>query len=151
VDALLEITDGVADLVLEDGDVKPDLGLRTATLISLFTDALARPEDAPWMGRRGWCAQRAGEDFGSRLWTLERSRASSEVLERARAHTKACLAWAVDVGAAASVDVSAVYVRPEQMGIAIRIKPGNGRRWLTLDSSQYEVQLGGKSFQILRG
>lgn len=151
MDVLIEITDGVADFVLEDGDLKADLGLRTAVLISLFCDALARPEDAPWMERRGWAAQRAGEDFGSRLWTLDRARASSEVLERARSHARSALQWAVDVGAAASVDVSATYVRPEQMGIAIAITPGNGRRWLNLDSSQYEVEFGGQKFQILRG
>ena len=111
-----------ADLLLGAGQLVSDDGLRTAILISLFSDARA-PEEAvlPEDGadRRGWW----GDDFaadgsaagsqnatgrnaiGSTLWLLHRSKITPATLQRAREAAFEALGWLVRDGIASAVDV----------------------------------------------
>lgn len=104
-----------ADLLVEGGGLATDEGLRTAILISLFTDARAADDDElPEAGadRRGWWGNafpaddtdRAGE-LGSKLWLLERSKATAEALRQAEEWARAALQWIVQDRIAAGVDV----------------------------------------------
>lgn len=103
-----------ADLVIEAGDLVLDHSLQTPTLISLFSDRYARPDDVlPGNDgdRRGWVGDAwpevAGDQIGSWLWLLSREKEINETLRRATEYGEASIAWQVEDGIAARVEVKA--------------------------------------------
>lgn len=125
-----------ADVSIVAGDLSRDDGLRTAVILSLFTDAPARDDDVlpPGADRRGWwgdaLATIPGTVTGSRLWLLSRSKQLASVLERARGYATEALQWLVDDGIASDVDVVASVPRDGVLGLSIAItRPaGPGRQ-----------------------
>lgn len=111
------------DWTVTDGDLTTDDGLRTAVLVSLFTDARASiddvlPSDAPGPvpgrpDRRGWwgdppeALDGTGERFGSRLWLLERSPRTDQVRVQAENYAREALQWLLARTIASRIDVSA--------------------------------------------
>ena len=102
---------GVADLALAGADLASDDGLRTAILVSLFSDARARDDDplpAP-EDRRGWWGDAVsveeGDETGSRLWLLAREKRLASVVGRARDYAAEALAWLTEDGVASSVGI----------------------------------------------
>lgn len=106
-------TVGAADLALNGTDLATDAGLTTAVLLSMFLDRRAHDDDVPPSGdpadRRGWWADQfaavEGDRIGSRLWLLDRAKATNETALRAKEYTVEALKWLVDDGAA-TVDVA---------------------------------------------
>lgn len=103
---------GTADLAVTDGALATDAGLRTAVIISIFTDRRARPDDvlpADDGDRRGWWGdvepRVANDQIGSRLWLLAREKATTQTLNRARDYAAEALAWLIDDGVAKAVDI----------------------------------------------
>lgn len=110
-----------ADLLLMGGALATDDSLRTAILISLFTDARASEDAALPEGGddlRGWWgdqfAREAAPDagsaedrnrIGSLLWLFSRSKTLPAVLSGARRAAEDALAWLVRDGIAARVSV----------------------------------------------
>ena len=125
-----------ADLVLEAGVLSPDDGLETAIAISLFTDARAADDDVlpdPSGDRRGWwgdvAPRIAGDAIGSRLWLLAREKKLSSVVERARGYAAEALAWLIEDGIAAAVEVTAEAQEADRLAIGIVVtRPGGDRR-----------------------
>lgn len=105
-----------ADLMLADGALATDDGLKTAVLISLFSDARASADDAlpqPGADRRGWWGDTlsdAGDEIGSKLWLLSREKTLSSTLERARTAARDALEWLIEDGIASAVEVVAERV-----------------------------------------
>jgi len=115
-----------ADLALQDGAIRIDDGMHTAILISLFTDARADGDDElPDAGgdRRGWWGDAfpvvAGDETGSRLWLLFRSKITPATINRARDYARAALAWIVEDGIAASVDVTVEAQERHRLAIGV--------------------------------
>ena len=112
-DLALEWANGAADLVMIDGDLASDAGMRTAVLLSLFTDRRAEPDDKPPSGdpndRRGWWADEfapvEGDRIGSRLWLLDRSKRTDETGRLAEEYSREALAWMLEDRVVASIDV----------------------------------------------
>lgn len=103
-----------ADLAIEGGDLALEEGLQTAAVISLFSDRRARPDDvlpADDGDRRGWVGDAwprvDGDQIGSRLWLLNREKDVPETLRRAREYARESLAWLIEDGIGASLDVQA--------------------------------------------
>ncbi|VWX62610.1 phage GP46 family protein [Sphingorhabdus sp. 109] len=102
------------DIVLQDGALAIDDGMRTAIFLSLFTDARA-PDDAelPEQGadRRGWWGNGFAadglssrhEEVGSLLWLLRRSKVTNATLALAKTYATAALQWLVTDRVARSV------------------------------------------------
>ncbi|MEL7784050.1 phage GP46 family protein [Citromicrobium bathyomarinum] len=115
-----------ADLILADGRLATDGGMRTAILISLFSDARAADDDElPENGtdRRGWWgdtqAREAGPEagtardanrIGSLLWLLGRAKFTAQALLQAQRACEDALAWLLRDGIASAVRVT---VSPE--------------------------------------
>lgn len=126
-----------ADLHFGAPDLETDEGLRSAVIVSLFTDARARQDDpVPDDGdRRGWWADSllAAEDprMGSRLWLLSREKLLPRVVERARGYVEEALAWMVSDGVASSVHVTAESAGPDRLtfGVVIAQPSGQSRRY----------------------
>ena len=148
-----------ADLLLGAGQLVSDDGLRTAILISLFSDARA-PEEAvlPEDGadRRGWW----GDDFaadgsatgggnatgrnaiGSGLWLLHRAKITPATLQRAREAAFEALGWLVRDGIASAVDVE-VEAQGSRLAIGVTLDrpqgPGRQRHDFTWLASTGEL------------
>lgn len=131
-----------ADLAIENGDLMLDHSLQTPTLISLFSDRLARADDAlPGNDgdRRGWPGdawpEQAGDQIGSWLWLLSREKEVSETLRRAREYGKASIAWQLDDSIAARVEVTASVPVRGTLRLIVAIYRRDGRS----ENHQYDT------------
>lgn len=117
------------DWTTQNGDLALDNPLRTAIMVSLFTDRVA-PETLSTLDqavgitaapdavgsnrkdRRGWWGDTfAQQPIGSRLWQMQRvvKAGQTAVLREAEAICHEALQWLIDDGIAASVAVSATW------------------------------------------
>lgn len=125
---------GAGDLAVVDGGLQTEEGLRTAVLVSLFTDRRARADDALPADdgdRRGWWGDAApataGDQLGSRLWLLAREKRLTAVLARARDYCDEALAWMIEDGVARAVTVE-VEAQGAVLAIAVEILRPDGAR-----------------------
>lgn len=130
------------DLALDGRDLLLEEGLQTAVLISLFSDRRARSDDTlPVDGddRRGWWADAwpevEGDLLGSRLWLLAREKDVPETLRRAREYAQEALAWLVEDGVCARIEVAASVPRRGVLGLAVTLYRRDGRT----ENYQYDV------------
>lgn len=98
-------------LRLRDGDLRTDSDLRTSILISLFSDARATDDDQlPTQDddRRGWVGNVFSEvPIGSRLWLLDRSVLTDEVIRRAKDYVIEALHWMIEKNIVECIEVEA--------------------------------------------
>lgn len=152
MDVALELSGGVADIVVEGGDLRLDRGLRTAVLVSLFCDARAPLEDIPAdSDPRGWWAQDADDPWGSRLWLLGRAKRTPATIGLARGYAAAALEWIKRNGVAQVVEVSAEYGPNGELGITVLPRRGSARRWPTLWAGEAarSIELPGAILKVL--
>lgn len=116
------------DFTLAGADLATDDGLKTAILISLFTDARARDDDTlpePGTDRRGWWGDVLppveGDQIGSRLWLLRREKQTASVLRRARDYCEEALAWLLADQIAAAVRVETSWAGTGVLAIGVEI------------------------------
>jgi len=121
-----------ADLVTTGTGLAHDTTLATAIIVSLFTDARARPDDVLPSGesdRRGWVGDVLGEDgdrIGSRLWLLRRAKQTEETRRRAIDYAREALAWIVKRGLARTIEVSAQWIGRGLLALSIAVvMPGS--------------------------
>ena len=101
---------------LLDGD-----DLETAILISLFTDRLARSDDAiDGDDRRGWWGDTGSEyPIGSRLWLLRREKLTTKVALKAEDYANEALARLLDDGVVTAISSNAQIVYPNRLNLII--------------------------------
>lgn len=143
------------DLATAGADLATEDGLRSAVLVSLFTDRRAEADDplpgAPGSAdRRGWWADAwpddaqggasvaggrtpgatlDGDRIGSRLWLLGREKQTADVLQRARDYSEEALAWLIEDGVALAVSVTAEWVATGVLGLHVAIRLADGGRF----------------------
>ena len=105
MDAAFEITEKTGDLLYANGGIEADGGLKTAVLISLFSDA----RDS---NQRGWW----GGEIGSKLWTLK----------KAREYAENALSWLVDEQICKKVSALAEYDAHGRLLLSIELKKPDG-------------------------
>ena len=108
-----------ADLVVAGNDLATGGDLRTAVILSLFTD-------------RGsaWQDSLEGVALGSRLFGLRRAKRTQATLLQARDYCQEALAWLVSDGVAASVAVQTAWQGTIlQIGITIAQATGPGAQF----------------------
>ncbi len=106
----------IADLLVVSGDLEHETSLRSAVVLSLFTDRRATTEELEDYGgrdARGWwgdyLATVDGDSFGSKLWLLNRKKQVNETLLQARQYAQRALAWMVEDQIAREVEVEATW------------------------------------------
>lgn len=125
------------DWLIEPPGLAADHDLETAVVLSLFTDASARPDDElPDLtdDRRGWWGNWQSPEsivLGSRLWLLTRAKSTEDTRRRAEAYAAEALQWLLDDGVAARVDVGAMYLEtgttpPATLVLRVRIIRDDG-------------------------
>ena len=121
LDGILE-----GDLTYENSKLSTEQGLATAIIISLFTDRKAADDDIlpdiTSKDRRGWWGDLAnpeetGDQIGSLLWLLERSKTTEEVIVKAKRFVEEALEWLITDNIATNVNATV-----ERQGL-----PGNDR------------------------
>lgn len=129
--AFQDLTTG-GDIRLDGADLAGDSTLRTAVILSLFSDARAGADDPLPAGEsdpRGWwgdaLADVPGDHFGSRLWLLSREKRTEETRLRAESYAREALAWLLEDAVAAALDVTAAWTGPATLVIAIEIQRPN--------------------------
>lgn len=114
-------------------DLAPDNGLKTAVVISLFTDARALADDELPPGQadpRGWWGDLlAGIDadkIGSRRWLYTREKQTAETARKIREADEEALAWLVEDGIAAAVTVETEWIGRGVLGERVLITKPDG-------------------------
>ena len=131
------------DIALSGADLGRDSGLRTAVMISLFTDRRAAADDIVPDGsgdRRGsWMDSYTPGSYriGSRLWLLGREKETAETLRRAREYAAESLQWLVDDGVAKTVAVIAERLRSGVLALTTTITLTDGGEF----DDVFEVEL----------
>lgn len=103
---------------LEDGH-----DLETSIIISLFSDAAAKPDDVIPDGSknpRGWWGDPDPKyPLGSRLWMLYRAKKTGDVLARARDYSSEAVKWMIDDGIVAKFEITTEYTQKQMLGIRV--------------------------------
>lgn len=132
-----------ADWLMDPPGLEADRDLETSVIISLMTDASAKPDDVIPDGtddRRGWWGDTGpvGDQptppegpLGSRLWLLAREKSTETTRRRAEVYAAEALRWMMTDGVAARVDVQAAWldapgIPPGFLGLRIRILRQDG-------------------------
>jgi len=115
------------DITMENNDLKMDDSLKTAIIISLFTDRRVTVDELPdgESDLRGWWADALngdGDQIGSKLWTLKREKITEDLLARAKRYCEEALQWLVEDEIAESVHVVTERRGLYQISIGIQIK-----------------------------
>lgn len=120
---------GAADFGIKDNDLEQDDTFETSLLLSIFTDAPAKPGDVvpPELeGKRGgWWADAlaaiAGDKFGSRLWLLRRVKQEPTVLTRAREYVLEALEWMLVDKVTDRIEVATEILRPGVLLLTVTV------------------------------
>lgn len=138
------------DLLFTNNDLVTDDGLATAVLISWFTDQLAADDDEipnanndqEFIDKRGWWGDLInpdveGDQIGSKLWLLDRSKTTEDNLTLAEEYGAQALEWMVDDGVAKDIEVTAERIQvngTEVLALATEITKVDGNKLnLTFD------------------
>ncbi|MFA3761657.1 phage GP46 family protein [Yersinia sp. 2544 StPb PI] len=108
-----------------DGD-----DLHTAILLSLFTDRLARIDDAiDGDDRRGWWGDSGAlSAIGSRLWLLRREKLTTQVAIKAEDYAAEALAWLTEDSVVAAINTRAQIIYPNTLLLIIAYQqPGKAQ------------------------
>lgn len=122
-------TESGYDIGIRDNDIEVDDTLKTAVIVSLFTDRRVSAEELPPedSDRAGWWADAVEDDFiGSKLWLLRREKITSQLLVRAREYCEEALRWLIEDGIASRVAVATARTGTYSIGIGIEIEKPDG-------------------------
>jgi phage gp46-like protein len=104
-DVKITFVDGRTEIEVSDTDLLKDAGFETAMTISLFTDARLSLEELNQAKlndndlRGYWADALSGENTGSKLRLLSRSKVSNQLMERLKQYAKEAWQWMIDEGA----------------------------------------------------
>lgn len=150
-------TTGLGDLATDShGMTALDGGLETAVILSLYSDRRAADGDDLQIGasRRGWWGDSLADDgdqWGSRLWLLDRSKSTEETLELAKLYAEEALAWMLEDGIARRLQITVervaelngapVPAHSQMLDLRVSIEKADGARWdsawkVTIDGIQ---------------
>jgi phage gp46-like protein len=98
------------DIAIEDGDISLDVTLKTAVIISLFSDART-PESIEFSeDRRGYWGDSIDEEkieMGSLLWMQDRSRLNQQTIDDRKNFCTNAMQWLITDGIADNIVVNA--------------------------------------------
>lgn len=105
--------------------------LATATVLSLFSDRTANPDDVIWDGggHRGWWGDAyLPHPIGSRLWLMSREKQTETTRLRAEMYAREALGWMLADGVASAVEVRAEWVGLGRLDLYVDVTSGGGLR-----------------------
>lgn len=143
------------DIQYNGGDLVRENGLLTAVYMSIFTDRRASVDDTlPDPGntdRRGWWGDQVvveeGDEIGSKLWLLSRSKTDQDTIIKAEAFIKESLEWMIEDEVAAKTEVVVERItRPDfsaTLGVSVKIYQSDGNTIEIRFNDLWQNQIGG--------
>lgn len=130
--------DGRGDWQITGGVLTQGNDLVTAVLISLFTDRQALDSDRLPDGttdRRGWIGDlNAASPIGSRLWLLDRSKHTADVLDKAQSYIAEAVQWLIDDGIVAGFEIGVQWASASTLvGVIIAHKPDGNQETINFN------------------
>lgn len=116
------------DLVVKNGEIQTDKSLKSAVLVSLFTDARCEKTELPKgeFSQRGYFGDAIfKEETGSKLWFLNRSKYTNDTLIKAKEYAKSSLDWIVSDGLAKDIKVDSFFNEQKKLILNISILKNN--------------------------
>ncbi len=111
---LLDLNRGIPFNLYEDE-------LAGAVVLSLFCDARGTEQDGG-IGRGWWGdALTERDEWGSRLWELERSKETTETLRRAEDAANDALRWLIEDGICDNISITAYSPQRGTLGLLIKL------------------------------
>lgn len=115
-----------ADYKIVNNKLADEHDIKTAVIISLFTDRRAKDDDElpdSKGSKRGWWGDAFMSDpIGSRLWLLSRAKQTQANVIRAKDYAKEALQWLINEGVAESITVDAEIVAFGVLGLAVTVQ-----------------------------
>lgn len=109
------------DIKFSEKDFETDESLKTAILISLFTDKRVGNEKGCWFDTY------EGYQLGSKLWTLEREKRLDQVPLRANEYAAEALQWLKDEGVVKSIKVDSYLDGSNTLMLPISVTKPDGK------------------------
>lgn len=133
------------DFGIDTKDLAQENGLRTAIIVSLFTDKRVKKEEVGQeQSQRGWWGDALNEvtsdQIGSKLWLLEREKQTPLTLIKAEEYAREALAWLIEDQVAIKVDVTASYPGIGKMLIVVEVTRPNGEKLNYTFDSAWKVE-----------
>ncbi|CNH57970.1 putative bacteriophage protein GP46 [Yersinia massiliensis] len=121
IQTVWDVDRSLGDWQVGHGGLLDGNDLHTAILLSLFTDRLARIDDAiDGDDRRGWWGDTgAASPIGSRLWLLRRQKLTSQVAIKAEDYAAEALAWLIEDRVVAAISPQAEIIYPNTLRLVI--------------------------------
>ncbi|WP_051219475.1 phage GP46 family protein [Oceanobacter kriegii] len=122
--------------------------LRSAVIMSLFTDGRATEDEEPEIkDRRGYWGDidlDGDESLGSKLWLHRRSKLTTDVANQVRDEAQAALDWLVEYGHVSALAVTAERQPPDRIAYQIDITLLDGETLsMTLEATTASTSAGG--------
>lgn len=121
IKTLWDVDASLGDWQTGHGGVLDGDDLHTAILLSLFTDRLARIDDAiDGDDRRGWWGDSGAlSAIGSRLWLLRREKLTTQVAIKAEDYAAEALAWLTEDSVVTAINTRAQIIYPNTLLLII--------------------------------
>jgi phage gp46-like protein len=116
------------DLIVKNSEIQTDESLKSAVLVSLFTDARCEKTEIPngETSLRGYFGDAIfNESTGSKLWLLNRAKYSNDTLLKAKEYAKSALDWLVTDGFAKEIKVETSFNKQNKMLLNVKIVKNN--------------------------
>jgi len=111
----------VLDVAVENGDIKVGDSLKTAVLMSLFSDSRSQGGTGGW-----WGDALDGYSYGSQLWTLRGCKLTKDNLNLIQKYAKNALEWLISDGIASAVNVTASREGIDRVSLSVTIQRPSG-------------------------
>ncbi len=110
--------------------------LTRAVVISMFTWRRAEPDDNAdvpmgWWGDT-WPAVQ-NDRYGSRLWLLQRSKLTNQLVQTVRGYIRECLQWMIDDGVVSRIDLDIRRTGINELGNSITLWRRDGPVMISFD------------------
>ncbi|HEZ7973445.1 TPA: GntR family transcriptional regulator [Escherichia coli] len=116
--------------------------------VSTVRTAIARLEAEGWLTRK---ARRQGtwpavqnDRYGSRLWLLQRSKLTNQLVQTVRGYIRECLQWMIDDGVVSRIDLDIRRTGINELGNSITLWRRDGPVMISFDDLWSAITHGGQ-------
>ncbi|GHM55591.1 hypothetical protein ECZU51_42610 [Escherichia coli] len=120
--------------------------LTRAVVISLFTGGglnLMTMPTSRWDGGDTWPAVQ-NDRYGSRLWLLQRSKLTNQLVQTVRGYIRECLQWMIDDGVVSRIDLDIRRTGINELGNSITLWRRDGPVMISFDDLWSAITHGGQ-------
>jgi len=129
IDLAIDFIENALDMPLIKGELQADETLRSAVLVSLFTDQRCEDSELPACekSKRGYFGDALyGDKTGSKLWLLNRSKVNADTLLKAKSYILDALNWLLEDGLVSKIEAICSFDKNKTLKINITLTQKDG-------------------------